>query len=75
MRRRPPHLIELSDDDCLYLINLLKDGRTEQRVARRTRILLAMTNPQTVVHDLADKLEISRNTIRHVSSRYGRNRG
>lgn len=70
MRRRPPCLIELPDDDYLDLVSLLKDGRTEQRVARRARILLAMANPETVVQELAEKLEVSRNTIRYVSRRY-----
>jgi len=70
MRRRPPCLIELSDDDYLDLVSLLKDGRTEQRVARRAHILLAMANPETVVQELAAKLDLSRNTIRYVSRRY-----
>ena len=35
MRRRPPHLIELSDDDYSFLKQLTRDGRTQQRVTRR----------------------------------------
>jgi transposase len=70
MRRRPPHLIELSNDKTAYLVGLVRDGRTEQRVARRARLLLAMVNPETVVQQLADQLELSRNAIRYVSRRY-----
>jgi hypothetical protein len=33
MRRRLPHLIELSDDDYSFVEQLVRDGRTEQRVA------------------------------------------
>jgi transposase len=70
MRRRPPHLIELSNEETSYLANLVRDGRTEQRVARRARILLAMVKPETIVQQLADRLELSRNVIRYVSRRY-----
>jgi transposase len=70
MRRRPPHLIELSNDETAYLVDLVRDGRTEQRVARRARLLLAMVSPETVVQQLADQLELSRNAIRYMSRRY-----
>lgn len=70
MRRRPPHVIELSADDAAYFDQLVHDGRTEQRVARRARILLAMANPTTVVQDLADRLEVDRTTIWHLCRRY-----
>jgi transposase len=63
-------LIELPDDDYFDIVSLLKDGHTEQKIARRARILLAMAHPETVVQELAEKLEVSRNTIRHVSRRY-----
>src|SRR5438067_1914208 len=39
MRRRPPHLIELSEQDQQLFEDLVQDGRIEQRVARRARIL------------------------------------
>lgn len=32
---------------------LVRDGRTEQRVARRGRVLLVMENSQTIVHESA----------------------
>lgn len=47
MRRRPPHLLHLSPGEVAYLKTLVEDGRTEQRIARRARVLLAMAD---VVH-------------------------
>lgn len=70
MRRRPPHFVELPDDEYEFLESLVKDGRTEQRIARRARILLSMTEQETIVQELADKLDLSINTIRNVTSRY-----
>jgi|tagenome__1003787_1003787.scaffolds.fasta_scaffold18761536_1 transposase len=63
MRRRPPHIIHLSRSERRSLRNLLVDGRTEQRVARRARILLAMANPATILTDLAERFEPSRSGI------------
>ena len=40
MRRRPPHAIHLTGAERKELRRILRDGRTEQRVARRSRILL-----------------------------------
>src|ERR671924_390324 len=70
MRRRPPPLIELSEQDQQKLVNLVRDGRTEQRVARRARILLAMADPQTVVEQLAKKVELTRVAIWKLCRRY-----
>lgn len=70
MRRRPTHAIDLSPVDAAYLEQLVRDGRTEQRVARRARILLAMADPETVVQNLADRLEVERTTIWHLCRRY-----
>jgi predicted ArsR family transcriptional regulator len=70
MRRRPPHLIELSPEEHLFLESLIRTGRTEQRVARRARILLAMACAETVVQQLAEHLEVRRNTIWQVCRRY-----
>ena len=50
MRRRPPQLIHLKPAEVDYLESLARDGRTEQRVARRARILLAMAAPDTIPH-------------------------
>lgn len=70
MRRRPPHLIKLSEQDKQKLVNLVRDGRTEQRVARRARILLAMADPQTVVEQLSKKVELTRVAIWKLCRRY-----
>jgi hypothetical protein len=70
MRRRPPHLIELSAPDQQQLESLVRDGRREQRVARRARILLAMADPETVVEQLAGKVELTRVAIWKLCRRY-----
>ena len=70
MRGRPPRNIELSRKDAAYLERLVRDGRTEQRVARRARILLAMADPATVVEELAARVEQRRETIWHLCRRY-----
>ncbi len=70
MRRRPPRGIELSPDDVASLERLVRDGRTEQRIARRARILLAMSDPETVVQELAERLEVARTTIWTLCRRY-----
>lgn len=70
MRRRSPRLIELSGEDRAYLNELIRDGRTAQRMARRARILIAMANPATVVEELAAHVEVSRRTIWNVCRRY-----
>ena len=49
MRGRPPKRVILSANDRAFLEALMRDGRTEQRVARRARILLAMSHSDTVV--------------------------
>ncbi|MCL4489163.1 MAG: hypothetical protein M1570_13685 [Chloroflexi bacterium] len=55
MRRRPPRPVRLSRAERRELDELVRDGHTEQRVARRARILLAMSDPETVVSDLAPR--------------------
>jgi Winged helix-turn helix len=70
MRRRPPHLIRLAPEEVYYLEQLVRDGRTEQRIARRARVLLAMTEPDTVVSELADRLELDRRTIWSLCRRF-----
>jgi hypothetical protein len=63
MRRRPPQLIHLAPEEVTYLEALVRDGRTEQRIARRARVLMAMAEPATIVSELADRLELDRRTI------------
>ncbi len=70
MRRHPPHLIQVSKEDKMELERLVRDGRTEQRVARRARVLLAMEREQTVVEELAERVEMSCSGIWYVCRRY-----
>jgi len=63
-------LIELSEQDRQLLESLAHDGRTEQRVARRARIWLAMADPETVVEQLSGKVEVTRVAIWQLCRRY-----
>ena len=71
MRGHKPHLIRLSEADRMELQIIIKSGKTEQRVARRARVLLSMGNPQTRVVELAKHHEITRATIWKLCCRYG----
>jgi DDE superfamily endonuclease/Homeodomain-like domain len=70
MRRRPPKLIHLERSDRQEMQRLLSDGRTEQRIARRCRVLLAMEDPDTVVDDLAHEVRLTRSGVWYVCRRY-----
>ena len=70
MRRHPPHLVQLSKEDKRELQRLVRDGRSEQRVARRARVLLAMEQEQTVVQELGERVEMSCSGIWYVCRRY-----
>ena len=70
MRGRKPHLISLSEADRMELQSLVDSGKTEQRVARRARILLAMEKPQIRVMELAKHLEITRVAIWELCRKY-----
>jgi len=60
----------MSQADRRQLESLLRDGRTEQRVARRARILLAMTEPDTIVEHLAEQVDQTRFAIWSLCRRY-----
>ena len=70
MRGRKPHLISLSEVDRIELERIVGIGRTEQRVARRARILLSMEKPQTRVEELAEHHEITRVAIWELCRKY-----
>lgn len=70
MRRRPPKLIALPRSDRMELEGLLRDGRTEQRVARRARVLLGMSDERTIVAALAEQVQQTRTGIWYVCRRY-----
>jgi transposase len=70
MRRRAPNSIRLSKSDRGEIERLLRDGRTEQRVARRGHVLLAMQDPETLVTDLAEQVGMTRFGIWYLCRRY-----
>ena len=70
MRGRKPHLLSLSESDREALQRIVRSGKTEQRVARRARVLLAMENSHTRVERLVEHLEVGRTTIWELCRRY-----
>jgi transposase len=70
MGRRPPHIVRLARPDRLEMQRLLDDGRSEQRVARRCRVLLEMADPKTLVDELAQEVRMTRTGIWYVCRRY-----
>ena len=70
MRRRPPKLIAVPGADRCELERLIRDGRTEQRVARRARIVLGMSDARTVVAELGEQVHQTRMGIWYVCRRY-----
>ncbi len=70
MRRRPPKVIHLEQTDRHEMRRLLRQGRTEQRVARRCRVLLAMGDPETIVEDLTHEVGMTRTGVWYICRRY-----
>ena len=70
MRRRKPKTIRLSESDQREIDRLVEDGRTEQRIARRGQVLLAMKDPDTVVADLCQQTGMTRFGIWCLCRRY-----
>ena len=68
---RQAHHIELTPADREVLERIVRNGRSEQRIARRGRILLAMPHPESLVDDVADALGIARSIVWRVCRRYG----
>ena len=76
MRRRKPKSVDLKRADQREIEQLLGDGRTEQRIVRRGRVLLAMKDPKTVVNDLCQQVGMTRIAVWYLCRRYeavGRN--
>lgn len=71
MRGRKPIGISLSPEHVVALQQLVRSGKTEQRVARRARILLAM-HWQERVGPIAEHLEQHRTTVWRLCQRYKR---
>ncbi len=70
MRRRKPRTIRLNESDEREIVQLVRDGRTEQRIARRAQVLLAMKDPDTIVSKLCQQTGMTRMGIWHVCRRY-----
>jgi DNA-binding Lrp family transcriptional regulator len=70
MKRHPPRWLLLPETDAAFLSGLVRNGRTEQRVARRARILLAMADPSTLVQTLADRVGVSRMAVWKLCRRF-----
>lgn len=69
MRGRKPNELTLTRGDKRILQQLLRDGHTSQRLARRARILLACSKKQET-HHVALQVEQQRSTIWRVCERF-----
>jgi transposase len=69
VRGRKPQLFQLKPQDAVELHQLIRDGHTPQRIARRARILLARAD-QHRVQEVAAKVELDAATIWRVCNRY-----
>lgn len=69
MRGRKPRGVQLKQEDIPQLEALIRSGKTEQRVARRARILLGIHRGERV-KELCKRVEEHRATIWRVCRRY-----
>jgi hypothetical protein len=72
MRGRKPGKFELTSKDKALLRELLRDGKTPLRVARRAQILLGRAKDQQRVVPLGQQIERDPATIWRVCERYRR---
>ncbi len=70
MGGRHPDKFVLKRKDKALLLELLRDGRTPLKVARRALILLGRANGEQSVAALEEKVEQDRTTIWRVCERY-----
>jgi hypothetical protein len=70
MRGRKPESFELKPEDEKALHQLLHDGRTSLRVARRAQILLSRAKVEQRVEEVSAKVEQNRTTVWRVCERY-----
>ncbi len=70
MGGRTPDEFELKPKDAAFLRDLLRDGRTPLKVARRAQILLGRMNAAQRIGSLGEKVEQDRTTIWRVCWRY-----
>jgi hypothetical protein len=70
MKGRKPRLLSLSEVDKIELQKVVGNGKTEQRIARRARILLALSSPQTIVNEVAKYVQMTPTAIWQICRRY-----
>ena len=70
MRGRKPEPFVLKHKDEKVLHQLLRDGQTPLRVARRAQILLSRAEAEQRVVVVSDKVEQNRSTVWRVCARY-----
>ncbi len=70
MKGRKPRLVSLSEGDKSELQRIVGSGKTEQRIARRARILLALSSPQTMVNEVAKYVQMTPTAIWQICRRY-----
>jgi hypothetical protein len=70
MGGRPPDKFVLKRKDKALLLDVLRDGQTPLKVARRALILLGRANGQQSIATLEEKVEQDRTTIWRVCERY-----
>ena len=70
MKGRKPRLLSLSAVDKSELQKVVRSGKTEQRIARRARILLALASPETIVNELAKYAQMTPTAIWQICRRY-----
>jgi len=70
MRGRKPSQFALKPKDKRFLRELLRDGQTRLRVARRAEILLGRAVPQQRIVQLSERVEENPSTVWRVCERY-----
>ena len=72
MRGRKPEQFAVKPKDARFLRELLRNGQTPLRVARRAEILLGRADQQQRVVQVSEKVEENTSTIWRVCERYRR---
>ena len=70
MHGRKPDRFVLKPKDKVFLRELLRDGHTPLKIARRAQILLSRSDEQQRVVRLGDKIEQDAATVWRVCERY-----
>lgn len=70
MSGRKPEKFVLKPKDASALRELLRDGQTPLRIARRAQILLSRATPRQSVVALSEKVEADPSTVWRVCERY-----